>query len=105
MSARAKRERQSSGMHRGLHKIQFGASGHDKGLVDERRRLGREKPYFFQEGLLDKLINEMVAAETRGDDVSYLFGRANAALTLEERVAKWKFGELDRNNNGVGTSQ
>ena len=47
----------------------------------------------------------MVAAETRGDDVSYLFGRANAALTLEERVAKWKFGELDRNNNGVGTSQ
>ena len=34
-------------------------------------------------------------------DLSYLFGNENAHLTIEERVAKWKFGELDRNRNGV----
>ena len=50
----------------------------------------------FQERLLDKLTNEMTSATT---DLSYLFGNENAHLTIEERVAKWKFGELDRNNN------
>ena len=56
-------------------------------------------PFFcFKERLLDKLTNEMTNAP---DDLSHLFGNENAHLTIEERVAKWKFGDLDRNRNGV----
>ena len=67
-------------------------------LVREWKKCPQPRKRDFQEHLLDKLTNEMTSATV---DLSYLFGNENAHLTIEERVAKWKFGELDRNNNGV----
>ena len=67
-------------------------------LAREWKKCPQPRKKDFQERLLDKLTNEMTSATT---DLSYLFGKENAHLTIEERVAKWKFGELDRNNNKV----
>ena len=67
-------------------------------LVREWKKCPQPRKRDFQEHLLDKLTNEMTSATV---DLSYLFGNENAHLTIEERVAKWKFGELDRNKNGV----
>ena len=83
-----------------------GASGEEEllrsigvaNLVREWKKCPQPRKRDFQERLLDKLTNEMTSATV---DLSYLFGNENAHLTIEERVAKWKFGELDKNTNGV----
>ncbi len=59
---------------------------------DHRRRQ-------FRERLLDKLTREMVGEMSEAAFAPSRF--LDARLTVEERVAKWKFTALDSNKNGV----
>ena len=67
----------------------------------------------FQTSLMEYMTRQMVESQNNNNnnqgsktssgvpDLSYLFSQDNADLTLEERVGKWKFSQMDTNRNGV----
>ena len=50
----------------------------------------------------NNVINFMTSSFVGGDRKEYFVGK-NEQLTLEEKVAKWQFMKMDRNNDGVST--
>ena len=89
-----------------------GGSGGGGGGVQRRewKKCPGRKRKEFQDKLMDKLTREMIRA-TRDKDIGHLFidddddDEEDERVSLEERVAKWKFAAMDRNKNGVRNSK
>ncbi|XP_059096724.1 SPARC-related modular calcium-binding protein 2-like isoform X2 [Tigriopus californicus] len=54
----------------------------------------------FREHLMDYMTKQMVES-SKDQDMSYLFSEKAAELSLEERVGKWQFLDLDKNRDGM----
>lgn len=78
-----------------------GAPGDDSSSASERpwRKCPDGRRRRFRTGLLDLLTEEMVDRANAGSPAADFDSRVD--LTVEERVAKWKFGDLDSDGDGV----
>ncbi|TRY78327.1 hypothetical protein TCAL_15354, partial [Tigriopus californicus] len=64
------------------------------------RRNINERNAVWQEHLMDYMTKQMVES-SKDQDMSYLFSEKAAELSLEERVGKWQFLDLDKNRDGM----
>jgi hypothetical protein len=62
------------------------------------KKCPKEEKQKFQ----NTVINFLTSSFVGGDRKEYFVGK-NEHLTLEEKVAKWQFMNMDRNNDGVST--
>ena len=75
-------------------------SGSNHNLKSRSPSQWKKCPTEAKQKFLNNVIEFLTSAFVGGDRKEYFVGR-NAQLTLEEKVAKWQFIQMDRNKDEV----